>query len=294
MSVLSPGTQIGYFTIGQLIGEGGMGTVYQAYKIGSKDRLAIKVLRPELAQDAEYRQRFEREANILQALKHPNIVPVRAWGEENGLMYIVMDFIPGLPLETLRRENFTPMRALEILTPVAQALDYAHAHGVVHRDVKPGNIIVLGSSQTLSVYLLDFGLGKAYTSLSLTQADITLGTPQYMAPEQALGDPVTGLTDIYSLGVVTYELLLNRLPFDGASPEEIAIKQIDEHPPLPSNYHPDFPLPLEDVLLRGLAKEPEQRFQTAERFMTAFAQALAKIPPEARRVCYYVAKSGSA
>src|SRR3954452_8866650 len=139
MSILSPGTQIGDFTLGQLIGEGGMGTVYQAYRSGSKDRLAIKVLRPEFAQDEEYRKRFQREANILRALTHPHIVPIHAFGEENGLMYIVMDFIPGLSLEAIRRDNFTPMRALEILTPVAHALDHAHAHGIIHRDVKPGN-----------------------------------------------------------------------------------------------------------------------------------------------------------
>ncbi len=288
------GMQIGEYVVGQPLAEGGMGAIYQAYRAGSKEPLAIKILRPEYNQDGEYRKRFQREAALMQALSHPNIIPLYGYGEEQGLLYFVMHLVRGPSLSDLMaRRHFTPATAWQILNPIGKALDYAHSCGVIHRDIKPGNIMVEvkgnGADRSHHVYLGDFGLSKRKGASMLTKIGITLGTPHYMSPEQVSARELTPQSDIYSLAVVIYELLLGRLPFDGKNAEEIAFQHIDNEVPAPSLLNPDFPLSLERVLLRALAKKPEDRYNRASEFSVAYSFAAQSMSQEERQGDFWVA-----
>ncbi|MEP7289416.1 MAG: serine/threonine-protein kinase [Chloroflexota bacterium] len=284
------GVEIGGFVIGPHLAEGGMGSVYQAFQPGSNGPLAIKVMLPEFSEDAELRERFEREASLMQSLNHPHIMPVFAAGEQNGMLYFVMPFVRGPSLyELLGRRRFSPMTAWQILNPVAQALGYAHSRGVVHRDIKPGNILIESRKPKGNhVYLVDFGLSKVVGAATLTRTGIALGTPHYMAPEQVLSKPFTPLSDLYTLGVLMYEVLLGQLPFNALKPQDIAFMHVHDLPPTPRSLRPDFPKPLEPILLQALAKDPKDRFASADEFRLAYAQAVQRISPEARKVEYWV------
>jgi len=288
------GMQIGEYVVGQPLAEGGMGAIFQAFRAGSKEPLAIKILLPEYNQDGEYRKRFQREAALMQALNHPNIIPVYAYGEQQGMLYFVMHLVRGPSLSDLMaRRHFTPATAWQILNPIGKALDYAHSCGVIHRDIKPGNIMVevkgQGAERTNHVFLGDFGLSKRKGASMLTKIGMTLGTPHYMSPEQVLARQLTPPSDIYSLAVVIYEMLLGRLPFDGNKPEEIAFQHVDNEVPPPSSLNPNFPPSLERVLLRALAKKPEDRYTRASEFSVAYAFAAQSMSPEERQGNFWVA-----
>jgi serine/threonine-protein kinase len=252
--------------------------------------LAIKVILAQYAEDPELRERFVRETKVMQSLQHPHIMPVYASGEEHGTLYFVMPFVRGPSVfELLERRRFSPLMAWQILSPAAQALDYAHKLGVIHRDIKPGNLLVqAGTGKSNHVYLVDFGLSKIAGVETLNRNEFTLGTPYYMAPEQIMAKLPSPQTDIYSLGILLYELLLGCLPFVAKEPSDIAFQHVHDAPPPPHELHPDFPKPLEDVLLRALAKKPAQRYQSAGEFRMAYARAVEAMDPAARRIEYWV------
>src|SRR5258706_7458903 len=203
------GAQLGDYVVGQQLDEGGMGTIYRAFKSGSNDAFVVKILLPEYSNDAHFRKRFQREAALLQTLQHPHIIPIYAFGEQSDVLYFVMPFIRGMSLYNLMlKQHFSPATAWMILEPVAKALTYAHEHHVIHRDMKPANILVeIGANQLATYpYLADFGLSKPIDMSSMTTTGMIIGTPQYMAPEQVRAQEVTARTDVYALAIVVYEM----------------------------------------------------------------------------------------
>ncbi|MHB8625884.1 MAG: serine/threonine protein kinase [Aggregatilineales bacterium] len=279
MTELQSGMEFAGFILGDLLGEGGMGTVYQGFKPGSNERFAIKLITTDLGVEDDYRKRFEREILVMQSLHHPNIVPIYAYGEDQGISYFVMKMIRGSSLNHLiRRRTFSPADVWAILQPISQALSYAHQNNVIHRDLKPANILVENARSSGStfgqVYLADFGLSKLIGAQSLTQVGMMVGTPSYMAPEQVLGQPSSAASDIYALGIVVYELLTGKLPFTHITPELVATMQVEDAPPLPHSFREEFPIPIEQVILRALQKAPADRYSSPQAFAEAYADAL--------------------
>lgn len=259
------------FLIEKLLGRGGMGSVYLARE-ASLDRLvAIKVLPPDRAQSADLRERFRREARTAAQLSHPNIVPLLTFGEQDGLMFFVMGYVEGEPLsQRVQREGrLQAVETIRILSELAEALGYAHGRGVVHRDVKPENIL-LEAPRGL-VRLTDFGVAKGLTSTSsLTTEGAVIGTPHYMSPEQASGRAdVDTRSDIYSMGALAFTLLTGRPPFTGRTASDILRQHLSQDPPRLRDLNPDLPGALDDVVRRCLAKEPSARWASAGDFAKA-------------------------
>ncbi len=252
------------YELDHLIARGGMAEVYRA-----RDRLldrpvALKVLFPELSVDRAFVERFRREAQAAANLSHPNIVPVFDWGEDSGTYFIVMEFIDGRPLSAVLKASkvLSPERAAEIGASVAYALGYAHKNKVIHRDVKPGNVLITDDSQ---VKVTDFGIARALnTEESLTQTGAVMGTATYFSPEQAEGAGVDARSDIYSLGVVLYEMVTGRPPFMGETPVAVASKHVRDRPPAPREINPAIPPTFEAIILKSMSKDPAHRYQTAE------------------------------
>jgi len=252
------------------IGRGGMGVVYHARDERLKRQVAIKVLPPELAFREDIRTRFLREAETAARLSHPHIVPIHSVGEgPDGLVYFVMAYVDGEPLgaKLKRRGQLPTEEARRIMQETSDALAAAHALGIVHRDVKPDNILLEGSRGR--VVVTDFGIAKALSSTTggatLTGTGVAIGTPHYMSPEQAAGDrEIDGRSDLYSLGVVTYQMLTAELPFSAPTVPGILMKQITEAAPMVTDRRPDCPEDLAACVMRCLEKEPEARWPTAE------------------------------
>jgi serine/threonine protein kinase len=292
MQLIPMGTEIGGYVVGQQLGEGGMGAVYQAHKPGSKDRVAIKFLAAELIQDEDFRQRFEREIQAMETLKHPNIVPLAASGQEEGMIYFVMKLINGVSLDyLLERETFTPMDGWGLLDPIALAIDFAHQKQIIHRDIKPGNILIEtvgdAANRRKKYYLTDFGLSKILGASNLTRTGMRVGTPHYMSPEQIMAKGLTAHSDVYSLGVVMYQMLTGRLPFDASDVNDLMLMHVRNEPPGPRSLHPDFPPALEAVLLRALAKTPESRYASAGQFLAAYVAAMQEDGQDSSRLSYW-------
>jgi serine/threonine protein kinase len=289
------GQNINGYIVGHNIGGGGMGRVYQAYEAETQTPVALKVMLPEFAEDEYFRSRFYREAELMITLRHPNVVDVYAYGEWSGYLYIVMQLVKEPSLDRiLPRHRFSPLTTWQIVRPVSEALGFGHAHGVIHRDLKTGNILIEPRGEGNHVYLSDFGLGKRPgLDTTLTAAGASVGTPEYMAPEVAMGHPADARADLYSLGVITYELLLGRIPFQGANPQMIALAQVDQPVPRPRTLNPHFPAALEGVLLQALAKDPEARFQTVEDLRQAYHDVVKSLDEPARRACYWVEAASS-
>src|SRR6185437_467493 len=270
------GTVVAGFRVGSPIGEGATGTVYLA-EDGSGQRVALKLLSPELARDERFRQRFLRESSVAATLEHPHIVPTFASGEEDAFLYLAMQYVEGSDLrEVLRAEGrIEPQRALHLISQVARALDAAHAAGLVHRDVKPGNILVADDSEREHAYVCDFGLARHVSSVSsLTGERGFVGTIDYVPPEQIEGGTIDGRADVYSLGCVLYECLAGARPFDRESELSVVFAHLNEPPPRLSDLRPELPEAFDGVFTTALAKSPEDRFSSCDELAAAARAAL--------------------
>src|SRR3954469_15205137 len=249
------------------IGSGGMADVYCAEDGQLGRRVALKLLYPRFAEDHEFVERFRREASAAAGLQHPNVVQVYDRGEWDGTYYIAMEFLEGRSLKQIIREEGPPdpERAIDIVIQVLRAERFAHKRGIVHRDIKPANVIVDGEG---NAKVTDFGIARAGAS-DMTETGSILGTAQYLSPEQAQGHPVSARSDLYSTGILLYESLTGRVPFDGDSPVTIALKQVSEEPIPPAELNPAVSPQLEDVVLHAMAKDPAWRVASADEFIAA-------------------------
>jgi serine/threonine protein kinase len=267
MPELAPGAVFAGHRIEAVAGRGGMGVVYRATHLALDHVVALKVISPELAADEIFRERFRSESRIAVSIRHPNVVPIHHAGEEDGLLFVTMDFIEGTDLRGVLNERgrLDPPEAASIVFDVAAALDVAHSRGLVHRDIKPGNVLIERRNGDEHVYLTDFGLTKQIGSSSgVTASGAFVGTLDYVAPEQIKGDAVDARADIYALGCVLFELLTGSAPF--ASREEKVAKiyaHIQDEPPSLLAVRPDLPPAFEQVVLRALAKDPDLRQPSA-------------------------------
>lgn len=277
-------TLAGKYEIEELIKTGGMGSVYRGRHILMDKRVAVKVLRPSLAVDDAVVARFSREAKAASRISHPHAVNVTDFGEsENGVVFLVMEYLDGQTLKEIIKET-GPMplpRVVEILRQVAGALDAAHDQGVIHRDLKSDNIMLSQTNGGEWAKVLDFGIAKIQQpdgarDMDITAANLVIGTPQYMSPEQcSQSGPIDARSDLYSLGIIIYEMLAGRVPFTGESPTVIMMKQVQDEPPPLSEARPDLPVAVTQVVMRALAKQPADRYQSAGEFFKALSEASA-------------------
>jgi serine/threonine-protein kinase len=253
----------GRYEVATLLGQGGMAAVYLGTDRVLGRRVAVKVLDARFARDTSFVTRFRREAQAAASLNHPNVVSVFDTGSDDGTHYIVLEYIQGKTLSQVIREDapLLPERAVEIAESVAAGLSIAHGDGIIHRDIKPGNVML---TPTGDVKVMDFGIARATTSESITQTATVLGTAAYFSPEQAQGGPVDARSDLYSLGCVLYEMLTGRQPFSADSPLAVAYKHVREDPVPPSKLNPDVPGELDAVVMKLMAKSPDNRYQTAD------------------------------
>jgi serine/threonine protein kinase len=270
------GAELAGYRIEALIGRGGAGVVYRATHLPLHRPAAVKLLAPGLAADAEYRRRFEREARVAAALEHPHIVPIYDAGYAEGVLYLAMRYIDGPNLATVIHDD-GPMdlpRFCELLTGIAEALDSAHHAGLVHRDVKPANVLVTTPGQPAGrqhAYLCDFGIARQSSSTLTTATGEFLGTLQYAAPEQIQGQPVDGRTDQYALACVAYHCLTGQVPYPADEPAAVMFAHISADPPPASTHNPALPPAVDDIIARALAKKPDHRFPDCTTFLHALA-----------------------
>src|SRR5215207_10140366 len=277
MTAIAPDTLVdGRYRIIRRLGSGGMADVYCAEDTQLGREVALKLLYRRFAEDEEFVERFRREASSAAGLQHPNVVQVFDRGEWDGTYYIAMEFLTGRNLKQVVRDHgpLEPALAVDLTIQILKAARFAHRRGIVHRDIKPHNVIVDDEGRAK---VTDFGIARAGAS-DMTETGSIMGTAQYLSPEQAQGHPVDARADLYSIGVVLYELLTGRVPFDAESAVTIALKQVSEEPVPPSHYNPAVSDQLEDVVMRALQKDPAFRFADAEEFIVALEQARG-IPP---------------
>jgi serine/threonine protein kinase len=275
------------YRIGEILGRGGMAEVHEAYDLRLERRVAIKILRPELARDPSFHQRFQREAHSAAGLNHPNIVAVYDTGEDTlgtgasavTVPYIVMEHVDGMTLRQLMSSGrrLLPERALEIISGILAALDYSHRHGIVHRDIKPANVMLTKPGE---VKVMDFGIARALSAQgqTMTATSQVMGTAQYLSPEQARGEVVDARSDLYSTGCVLFELLTGIPPFSGESPVSVAYQHVSEAPKTPSEIDSHVTPPVDAVVLRALAKDPDARYQSANAFKADVDRAIVGAP----------------
>lgn len=269
----------GKYVIQSLAGRGGMGLVYRAHQVLPDRTVALKVIAPNLIGEIEFRTRFKEEASLAARIEHPNVIPIYDAGEHDGLLYIVMRFVDGLDLGRLLSDHdrLEPTRAERIVTQVAAALDAAHDRGLVHRDVKPANILVARGASGEHVYLTDFGLTKPITDVGARRATTTgrwLGTLDYVAPEQLNGAPADVRSDVYSLGCLLHQLLTGVVPFPSDQVAATIHGHLSADPPSPSALASSVPRELDAVVAQAMAKDPGARYQTAGGLATALSRAL--------------------
>jgi len=267
------GQSIGRYHILEQWGEGGMATVYKAYDTRLERNVALKVLRTEMFSPVlleQVLQRFEREAKSLAKLSHPNIVNILDYGEHEDMPYFVMEFLPGGTLKDKLGQVIPWQEAIHMILPVASGLSYAHQRGIIHRDVKPSNVLL---RESMSPVLTDFGIAKLLEGVegqTLTGSGVGIGTPEYMAPEQGVGaHAIDSRADIYSLGIVLYEMVTGRKPYTADTPMAVVIKQMTDPLPRPKDFVPELPENVEQILLKALAKQPEDRYQSMDEFIKA-------------------------
>jgi tRNA A-37 threonylcarbamoyl transferase component Bud32 len=274
MDQLQPGQTLGAYRIINQVGQGGMATVYKAYQPSMDRNVAIKVLPSQLAQTKEFVKRFEQEARIIAKLEHAHILPVFDYGESEGVAYFVMRYLDAGSLKEKMEAGPLPLKEIDrIFTQLADALGYAHSQGVIHRDLKPSNALIDAQG---NLFLTDFGIAKILASASprLTQTDAIMGTPAYISPEQAQATKVDQRSDIYSLGIILYELITGRVPYTADTPLAVILKHVSDPLPLPSSVKPDIPEAIEHVILKALAKNPDDRYATTAEFVSAWKHAL--------------------
>ncbi|THV33924.1 Stk1 family PASTA domain-containing Ser/Thr kinase [Glycomyces buryatensis] len=254
----------GRYEIGEVIGYGGMAEVHRGRDLRLGRDVAVKLLRADLSRDESFLIRFRREAQNSASLNHPNIVAVFDTGEENGIPYMVMEFVNGRTLKEvlLAEGRFEYSGACEIVADMCSALDFSHKHHIIHRDVKPGNVML---SETQQVKVMDFGIARALASgqATMTQTSAVIGTAQYLSPEQARGETVDGRSDVYAVGCVLYELLVGHPPFTGDNPVSVAYQHVREEARPPSELNPAVPPSVDAVVMKALAKNPDNRYQSA-------------------------------
>ncbi len=266
------GTSFGHYEIKRLIGKGGMGDVYEAYDTNKGRTVALKVLTDRYSDDETFRTRFLRESRAAAILQEPHVIPIHDWGEINDVLYIDMRLVQGQTLhEILKGGALEPQRASDIIRQIASALDAAHTAGLIHRDVKPQNIIVTPDD---FAYLVDFGIAEARGDTHLTMAGYTVGSFDYMAPERFGDDEATSAVDVYSLACVLYEALTGAKPFPVHSAEQAIRAHVSSPPPRPSAVSARVPTPIDDVIARGMAKHPDDRYGSAGALGRAAIRAL--------------------
>jgi eukaryotic-like serine/threonine-protein kinase len=277
------------YELGEVIGRGGMAEVFEGRDLRLQRRVAVKILRPDLARDPSFQARFRREAQSAASLNHPNIVAVYDTGEDvlgdaegatgSVVPYIVMEYVDGMTLRQLLASGrrLLPERALEITGGVLAALDYSHRHGIVHRDIKPANVMLTRGGE---VKVMDFGIARALADAgqTMTQQSAVLGTAHYLSPEQARGEVVDSRSDLYSTGCLLYELLTGRPPFTGESPVSIAYQHVSEQAVPPSQLDPAVTPAIDAIVLKALAKAPGDRYQTAAEMRADLERAIAGMP----------------
>jgi eukaryotic-like serine/threonine-protein kinase len=280
----------GRYQVGELLGYGGMAEVHRGRDLRLGRDVAIKMLRTDLARDDTFQLRFRREAQNAASLNHPAIVAVYDTGEERGsagesLPYIVMEFVNGRTLkEVLAAEGrLMPRRAMEITAEICSALEFSHRHGIIHRDIKPGNVMMTQNGQ---IKVMDFGIARALASgaSTMTQTSAVIGTAQYLSPEQARGEAVDARSDVYATGCVLFELLCGQPPFVGDSPVSVAYQHVREDPKAPSHINRDVPPPVDAIVLKALAKNPLNRYQSAAEMRADLLRAAAGRPVYAEPV----------
>ncbi len=269
--MLQPGDTLGEYRIEGLLGRGGMATVYRAHQPSLARTVALKVLPSFFAEEEGFRERFQQEAIAIARLRHPSILVVFDYGEQDGMPYLVSEYIENGTLADRLGAPLSLQETLRLLAPIADALDFAHERGVVHRDVKPSNILIAQSDRPV---LSDFGLAKLFnTQRRLTQTGMVLGTPEYMAPELAVDGAVGPSIDHYALAVIAYEMLTGIVPFGAATPQALLLAHLQEPVPPPRALNPSLSSSVEAVLLQGLAKSPGARYPSATAFVTALREA---------------------
>ena len=267
------GKQFGPYQIVAPLGEGGMAAVYKAYHPAMERHVALKVLPRHMASSDEFRTRFRREAKLLAQLQHPHILPVFDYGEADSYPYIVMPFIvSGTLADILRNQRLSLSEVRRVITQIGDALSYAHGRGMIHRDIKPSNVLIDERGNCL---LTDFGLARMVEAAEkLTTSGSIMGTPAYMSPEQGMGSSTDHRSDLYSLGIILYEMITGRVPYTAETPVAVVFKHIQDPLPSARTLNPNLPEALELVLLKSLAKSPEDRYQTADEFVHAIQRVI--------------------
>jgi serine/threonine protein kinase/formylglycine-generating enzyme required for sulfatase activity len=267
------GQRIGNYKITGVLGKGGMAVVYRARQLNIQREVAIKVIKPDITESYDIIKRFEQEVNTIASLTHPHILKLFDAGQYEGMLYLVMELLTGGALSNLIRGNPLPLeRAERLLDQMADALDYAHSQGLIHRDLKPQNILL---DKQGNAHLADFGIAKILgATTTLTQSGTSMGTPSYMSPEQWQGSPLTHQVDLYAFGVVLFEMLAGRLPFIADTPAHMMYCHLQEPPPPIRTIRAELPASLDDVFSRALAKPPEDRFGSADELRSAFRAAI--------------------
>lgn len=280
MSEHQEGTILGVYRIISQVGKGGMATVYKAHQISMGRDVALKVLPKIHAQDPNFTERFIQEARTIAQLEHRNILPVYDFGEEDGVTFMAMRYLnSGTLQDILSLGELSFSNAVSLMRQICAGLDYAHRQGVIHRDVKPANVMVDNEG---TVYITDFGLAKVLEhSSELTASGTIMGTPFYMAPEQSVGTKVDGRSDIYSAGVILYEMVTGKRPFDAETPMAVVLAHLHDPLPLPQEINPGVPMDMQRIIVKAMSKEPDDRYQTAKEMSDDLAEVMEQLKIDA-------------
>ncbi|MFA9492189.1 MAG: serine/threonine-protein kinase [Anaerolineales bacterium] len=268
------GQTLGRYHILRKVGRGGMSVVYRGFDSEKQRTVAVKILASFLVDEPQFRSRFDREIQLLQKLDHPNIVPIIDYGEHEDTPYIVMPFFEATLQDRLKSSPMTALEGAKLSEQISASLEHAHQHGVVHRDVKPSNILLDDDGKA---YLSDFGFAHWHESKESLTGSALIGTPAYMSPEQCIGGEIDARSDQYSFAVVMYQIATGRLPFEGETPLAVAMKQINEDLPSPKTVNPRLPDGVDLVLVKALMKDPDRRFKSVAQFDESFQSAVAVV-----------------